>query len=151
MSKKTNKHSIPSTAAELRSVDKFFIHQTMFDLGIIPMEDASLDMRRPLNALPPEEARIAKRKFRKLWRKCMRRGYNTSSIGAARSAVEKKKANVYFGVGNKAVSKHASRRRKQLVFDFVWKEYIVSALENFENQNPEQNKTEPEDYDDGVS
>ena len=55
--------------ANLRDVDRTFIQTVMFQCGILPMEKTDLDMRRALAQMTPEDARIVKRKFRKLWRK----------------------------------------------------------------------------------
>lgn len=41
-------------------------------LGIIPIESEDTSVRKHLESLPPEEARRAKRKFRKLWKKLVK-------------------------------------------------------------------------------
>lgn len=38
-------------------------------LGIVPIESEEKSVKKQLESLPPEEARRAKRKFRKLWKK----------------------------------------------------------------------------------
>jgi len=56
-------------------VTKIFRDAAAHGLGIAPLSYESLrqDMGQVLASLPPEEARKAKRKFRKLWRKAVRR------------------------------------------------------------------------------
>lgn len=56
---------------ELRDVDRTFIQAVMLQCGILPMEKTTLDMRRALAQLSPEEALILRRKFRKIWRRVM--------------------------------------------------------------------------------
>lgn len=50
---------------------ELFIRQVAIELGIIPVTRSTinLDFTMALANLPPAEARQAKRKFRKLWRK----------------------------------------------------------------------------------
>ena len=45
------------------------------DAGILPFDDCPrrFDFNKFLESMPPDEARIAKRKFRKLWRRISRR------------------------------------------------------------------------------
>lgn len=62
----------------MNALDKLRRNLKFFEAGIIPIgipddlaptsAEAWHDMNRILESMPPEEARIAKRKFRKLWR-----------------------------------------------------------------------------------
>ena len=115
--------------ANLREVDRAFIQTVMFQLGILPMEKTDLDMRRPLKQLSPEEARMLKRKFRKLWRKAMR-----AEIGNGRSAnVREETAKARYGVGKHVPSRTQRNARKQLVFNVLWESVIEPMLKRFEN------------------
>jgi len=62
-----------SPKRDLKEVERALVHSVMFSAGILPMEKTTLDMRRALQQLPPEEARALKRKFRKLWRKAAKK------------------------------------------------------------------------------
>lgn len=53
----------------LNDVQRALLHELMFREGIIPMETHAMDVSRVLAQLSPDEARKAKRKFRKLVRK----------------------------------------------------------------------------------
>ena len=115
---------------ELREVDRAFIHAVMFQLGILPMEKTDLDMRRPLRQLPPEEAQVLKRKFRKLWRKAMRAeiGNGPKSKSARENAAKSR-----YGVGKHVPSRAERNARKKLVFDLLWEDVIGPMLQKFEN------------------
>lgn len=114
---------------ELRDIDRAVIQAVMFENGIIPMENTLIDMRRPLKQLPPAEARAAKRKFRKLWRKAAKA---TVGNGKTRS-VKEEAQNRELGVGKHVPSRAERNARKQLVFDQMWNNTIGPIIENFEN------------------
>jgi hypothetical protein len=103
----------------------------MFELGILPMEKTTLDMRRALQQLSPEEARQLKRKFRKMWRKAMRK--EVGNPKGKRADVKEQAAKSRLGVGKPVPSRAERNARKQLVFDQVWAEIIGPLVENFEN------------------
>lgn len=137
----TKKRTPPRSRAELRPVDKMFIHKTHFDMGILPIEDPTLDMRVPLRQLPVDEARVIKRKFRKQWRKAMkakiaaapgkRSSYDDvdKKVNHARATMIESK----LGKGKHVPSRHERQARKQLVFDSSWNDTIVPMLIKFEN------------------
>lgn len=50
----------------------FLIETISHQLGIVPIKTIHHDYEKILTSLPPDEARVSKRKFRKLWRKCMK-------------------------------------------------------------------------------
>lgn len=113
----------------LRDVDRALIQTVMFENGILPMERTTLDMRRALDQLPPEEARVLRRKFRKLWRRAMQEEVGTGSRSVHRQAVAKQR----YGVGKHVPSRAERNARKQLVFDRLWKELIEPLIRSFEN------------------
>lgn len=115
----------------LREVDRAFIHTIMFELGILPMEKTTLDMQRALKQLTPEEARQLKRKFRKLWRKAMKK--EVGSPKGKRADAKEQAAKSRLGVGKAVPSRTERNARKQLVFDQVWKEIIAPLIDNFES------------------
>lgn len=121
----------------LREVDRAFIHAVMFQLGILPMEKVNNDMRIPLRQLPPEEARVLKRKFRKLWRKAMRAEVGN---GPRTRQTREDSAKQKYGVGKNAASRQEKTARKQLVFDLLWNDHIEPMLKRFEN--PDNQDTE---------
>lgn len=114
---------------ELRDVDRAIIQAVMFQSGILPMEKTDLDMRRALQQLSPEEARVLKRKFRKLWRKAMRAEVGNGKTRTSKEEQQKAK----LGVGKHVPSRSERNARKQLVFDKLWNEVIGPLVENFEN------------------
>ncbi len=115
----------------LRDVDRAFIQTVMFEAGILPMEKTTLDMQRALKQLSPDEARQLKRKFRKLWRKAMRKEVGNPT---GKHAVRKEEAAKHrLGVGKHVPSRAERTARKQLVFNQFWTEIIGPLIENFEN------------------
>lgn len=127
----TKKRPVPKSRDDLRPVDKAFIHSIMFEMGVLPIEDPTLDMRVPLRQMTPEEARVIKRKFRKLWRKCMKQeiGSPKGKTAEARALAAQRK----LGVGKHVPSRAERLERKRLVFKRVWDECIVPMLTRFEN------------------
>jgi hypothetical protein len=119
---------------ELRDVDRTFIQAVMFECGILPMEKTTLDMRRALQQLPPEEARRFKRKFRKLWRKAMQEKAGANQ--KLKSEVIKQE----LGVGKHVPSRAERNARKKLVFDSLWKELIEPMIRRFETAAPDAGK-----------
>lgn len=112
--------------ADLRDVDRALLHSACFEQGIVPIEDPALDIRRALRTLPPEEARVMKRKFRKLWRRY---------LAEANKKNPKSKATQTRALG---MSKHTPSRqerleRKKLVFEMIWREVVEPALKRFES------------------
>jgi hypothetical protein len=116
---------------DLRAVDRAFIQTVMFELGILPMERTTLDMRRALEQLDADEARQLKRKFRKMWRKAMRK--EVGNPKGRNSTTKERVTRSRLGVGKHIPSRAERNARKQLVFDQVWKELIAPLIENFEN------------------
>ena len=114
----------------LRDVDRAFIHTVMFQMGILPMESTTLDMQRALKQLTPDESRTLKRKFRKLWRKAMKKEVGNPT--GKRAEVKMRATKAQLGVGKRAPSRQERNARKQLVFDMVWAEIISPMVENFE-------------------
>ena len=115
---------------QLRDVDRAFIHSVMFQMGILPIEKTTLDMQRALKQLSPEEARQLKRKFRKVWRKAMKK--EVGNPQGKRAETKEQAAKQRLGVGKPVPSRTERNARKQLVFDLVWKEIIGPLVENFE-------------------
>jgi len=116
---------------QLRDVDRAFIYSVMFELGILPMEKTTLDMQRALKQLSPEEACQLKRKFRKLWRKAMKKEVGDPKGKRAKTREDAAKSRL--GVGKPVPSRAELNARKQLVFDQVWREIIAPLVENFES------------------
>lgn len=113
----------------LRDVDRAIIQSVMFECGILPMEKVTLDMRRALQQLSPDEARVLKRKFRKLWRKAMREEIGAGKLKNLREDQAKQK----FGVGKHAPSRAERTERKKLVFNMLWNRLIEPMITKFEN------------------
>ena len=103
----------------------------MFQCGILPMEKTGLDMRRALQQLSPEDARVLKRKFRKLWRTAMKKQNEECSTRSKKAHEDASK--VRLGVGKHVPSRQERNERKKLVFDLLWNEVIGPMVENFDN------------------
>jgi len=134
---------VPVDRSELRPVDRAFISSVMFDLGILPLEGTNQDMSRPLGQISVEEARVIKRKFRKMWRKLMRkqtahraRSYRSSGRNISvedAEALAKKSVGAKFGQGKQIPSKQDKQNRKRAVFESVWTSVIAPMLLKFES------------------
>lgn len=130
----------------LREVDRALIQMVMLELGILPMENTQLDMRRALQQLDPEQARTFRRKFRKVWRKAM-----AASVAHGGAPMTKSQQNQEdalkrrLGVGKQVPSRSERNARKKLVFDQLWRETIEPMLQRFENpENKKRNADAPE-------
>lgn len=134
---KTNLKPPPGSKEQLREVDRAFINHVMFSAGIIPMEDTSIDVRIPLKQLSAEDARVIKRKFRKLWRKALRE--DNSHLTQSMRDIQKRK----LGVGKHVPSRAERHARKQLVYNMLWNTVIAPMLVKFENPERE-NKVQEE-------
>lgn len=119
----TNKKRL-KTLAPLKNdqtdIDRIMIQTVMIEEGIVPILDPSLDMRRALASLSPEDARKARRKFRKLWRKALKK-----EMADRKSAY----SGITLGKGKKVPSKAERLRRKQAVLNKLWQECIHAMVE----------------------
>lgn len=112
--------------SNLRDVDKAFIYYVMFEKGIVPMENPSMDMTRALKDISPEEARTFKRKFRKVWRKAWKKVIEQGNKHAV------KYQTAALGVGKKSPTRAEKLARKSMVFNLVWQDQIKPMLAEFE-------------------
>jgi len=85
-----------------------------YQLGIIPLTEVSLgkSFKEILTALPPDEARKARRKFRKLWRTLARRTLSGTCEAFMRGSDEAHR----MGLGRATPAKVHSAVRKAAVF-----------------------------------
>lgn len=95
---------------------ELFIRQVAIELGIVPVtrSTSGFDFNVALEGLPPDEARRAKRKFRKLWRKAQ---------------AEARSAELWLDVTGPP-SKAERRRRKVMVASQIDKQATQRALQN---------------------
>lgn len=114
----------PISGVKLRPVDDLLICSTMFELGIVPIENESFDIRRALEQIPADDARKAKRKFRKLWRKLVKRKLSNNKRSTASDR---------FGGTGANPNRRQRTARKRLVREHVWCEYIAQMLYDIEN------------------
>ena len=118
----------------LRDVEKTLIQAVHLQVGILPMEKTELDMRRALQQMPPDDARKAKRRFRKLWRRAMQDvlvaggAPMTKSQSNAEDATKRR-----LGVGKQVPSRAERNARKQLVFNQLWATVIEPLVKQFDN------------------
>lgn len=120
MAVKKRMKKLAPTKQEQTDIDRIMINTVMMEEGIVPIFDPSLDMRRALAALSPEEARKAKRKFRKLWRKALKKE-NADGKSVYKVAM--------LGKGKKVPSKAERLRRKQAVLNKLWEECIFAMVQ----------------------
>lgn len=161
------------------------ITKTMFDiieigLGIVPFDSLKGDTKAALASMSDEDARKAKRKFRKLWRKVIksqmlaelvRRKSSHVSFDSERNILDDifqpalgsdyrqrrearakndslkpiaaaipilaettfgkvKKREVGLGISKKEQTDHQRRRRKKVVYQMIWDDYVTPMLEN---------------------
>jgi hypothetical protein len=126
--KKRVPRPLPIRKEDVKPIDKVFIYNVMFQFGILPMEDPTLDMRIPLRKLSADEARVIKRKFRKLWRKYMR-----EQQAKSKSQIIAKNLPAQFGVGKLTPSRSERLERKRVVCTKIWYDHIVPMLDKLEN------------------
>ena len=100
-----------------RSVIIAILFQKMIDLGIIPYFTNS-SIVNELAKLPPEEARKAKRAFRKLHRKLIKNNYEFSWDGFKASAIRNERAKLE-GEGI-PLTREELIERKNIVFSKLW-------------------------------
>jgi hypothetical protein len=112
-------------------VSRAMIMAVMFQAGILPLEKTTLDMRRALSQLPVEEARILRRKFRKLWRRALKK--DALKLQNKEQLIVQRRAKV--GIGKINPSREERNARKQLVFDAFWRDVIEPMYKNFRNPN----------------
>jgi hypothetical protein len=62
-------------------VKKLMRDTVIAEAGIIPIRATPIDMNREMASLTPEEQRVAKRKFRKMWRRAAKRAMREARNG----------------------------------------------------------------------
>lgn len=107
---------------DLSLLEKTLLQNAMFQLGIVPIEDPSMDFRKYLSQLPPDEATKLKRKFRKLWRKLARKTQKKS----------------WYGLSGKNPNKRERFNRKQDIFMEIMSTVVKPAVKRF--KSPSNNK-----------
>lgn len=104
-------------------VERSIMQIAMLDMGIIPIENTSFDMKRVLGEInDPAESRMMRRKFRKTWRKI-------SAMQVAKGDVSAKSAKATLGLGKRVPSKTERNARKKMVYDAVWKTVVVPMID----------------------
>ena len=95
---------------------ELFVRQVAIELGVVPVTRSTigLDFNAALENLPPDEARRAKRKFRKLWRK---------------TQAEARRAELWLDVTG-SPTKAERRRRKAMVASLIDELATQRALQN---------------------
>lgn len=101
-----------------RDIVTMFLMETVFhEAGLAPIKTIHHDYNRILADLSPEEARIAKRKFRKLWRR------------TAKYLIEKKINGRYMkqtlGIGAERPTRSQKNTRKTIVLGHVLDKVVV--------------------------
>lgn len=122
----------------LTTQTRVFVHAASFKEGIVPLEDARMDVGRALKDLPPEDARKMKRRFRKLWRKLARE--EAYSQRACEFKVAKKlklpkgddaSQDASLPLPPHKPSKRAKLARKELVRSYIFREHVYPMNNQF--------------------
>ncbi|NDE01849.1 MAG: hypothetical protein EBZ91_08895 [Gammaproteobacteria bacterium] len=89
-------------------------NEEAYRLGIIPLSNSSLgsSLAGAFEEMPPEQARVMKRKFRKLWRKLAR----AASRGGAEMLIRGSNEAQRLGLGDPKPARHNNFTRKTSVF-----------------------------------
>lgn len=106
---------------EQTDIDRIMINTVMMEEGIVPIFEPTHDVARALATLSPEDARKAKRRFRKLWRKALKKMLAEDNKSSYRATLA--------GKGKKVPSKAERLHRKRMVLDGLWKDCICSLVE----------------------
>lgn len=135
----------PRDSSGMSPVERSLVQHIMLGLGIVPIEDPKLDYRRAIEAMSAEDARRFKRKFRKMWRKLMKKDVveaqarsRSPGLGSPSTSAEESKRiadavrNPY-GAGKSIPSRNERFARKKKVFDHVWTTTIAPMISNMEN------------------
>lgn len=93
---------------------KFELYHTMIEAGILPVGSTSGNVNLLLEALPLEEQRKLKRKFRKLWRRA-----------ADEKKLDTRSQRVFYGRGYAKQTRGQTRSRRRLVRDFLLRDRNV--------------------------
>ena len=97
----------------MSEMERFLLYHEMWEQGIMPMDLDDHDATRRLAGLPPDEARVLKRRFRKLWRKLARtRPHRT-----------------LYGLGVQDPGRWKKGHRKVLVFYYCWERMTEKKAE----------------------
>jgi len=96
------------------------------ELGIAPIEYAVHDYGKLLEGLPPEEARAAKRKFRKIWRSLVKQGDPKLAHTWSRQ----------LGLGAPSPTKQQKNARKREVHRRVMLEQVLPTLKKIKDGDP---------------
>ena len=98
---------------------RFFLFHEMIRMGIIPYEDAKLDMTQALSQLSPDEAHASRRKFRKAWRKIARarkilhkKELGLENLNPGRGKKINRKYYVYYDILQKILNRKGEHSRK---------------------------------------
>lgn len=96
-------------------VRNFFLETVSHQLGIVPIKKIYFDYNRILADLPPEEARAAKRKFRKMWRK----------FAADEKRAGQKYLKASLGIGAESPTRTQKNARKTIVLGKLLEKVVV--------------------------
>ena len=104
---------------------EFLMKAAAHEHGIVPLEKLHHDFNRILASLPEEEARVMKRKFRKLWRKVAMKK-NTAHSRLKRTTT---------GLGNPKPTRSQKNNRKHAVYTHLWLESAMPLHKKIEHGN----------------
>ena len=89
------------TRGRMISANEIFVQMKMVEQGIVPYAIFRRNISEALSSLSPEQQRVVKRKFRKLWRKAYRHSIDKRSLmyrrgkAPSRAEVGRRKVAVY--------------------------------------------------------
>ena len=129
----------------LRDHERAVMSASMFEEGLLPIDNISHDMRRALDQLPKDEARKLKRRFRKVWRKLAKAEAQKISSNSRTTASKDTLLRARFGVGKSNPSRLDRENRKRLVQEAFYNNVVRPVLEKFENSNRTMTTTQDPD------
>lgn len=112
-----------------KPIDRMLIMTTMLNMNVLPLEFINHDMRRVLAQLPVDVARTMRRKFRKLWRREVKKDGPRAQAS-------------HVGLGKQVPSRNERNERKRLVFEALWHDVIGPLVMKVENAGSSVDETD---------
>jgi len=109
---------------------RFILFDTAVEMGLVPLLTGDDDLKNAFQQMDPEEARRAKRKYRKTWRRLVINRF-----------IKKSYASKYYGVGAPQPSRGQLNTRKHYVFYEILRRAGIKLRDLKNNvEHPEEDK-----------
>jgi hypothetical protein len=103
--------------------DRMLLNAIWYMMGIAPIEPVSNDVGIALSSLPPDEALVMKRKFRKIWRTLVKKRLGKSKVN--KSATMKAFGLFPEEVGSTPPTRSQKLNRKRMVLNHVCQDILL--------------------------